>query len=339
MMRGALDSVWQLSAKVCGNGAGGGSKFLKAFEKAFDILTASYTTNHTSFCGATIVLVTDGDIKEDHPTLLDSISEMRNTYEQNCQPLSIFTYSFTVRGNDEDVIRKIACQNDGLWIRIEDQIDPWMISAVFDVYTFAREAATTTYTQASVWWNTPYDALYIDDDEATPASVAALPVYANSNGTYPAQLVAVVTYTVLLDQFLAADPNMTENIVTSDQYQLSPLYYYLMYHGDSAEKLCTNTKLSYDQLQYLRSKLATEVCSPGDFDLGSEAEHAINPLPEEYWIPSEESLCPTNETSSAIVCDTPTFHPDEWGQELCCTDNPAGCPLEGSESSHQLLSN
>lgn len=98
----------------------GNTNFAKGFEAAFEVLDKSKAEgSHSSGCNQVILFLTDGEDTSGLETgvLLGKIKEHQ---EARDPPVSIFTYAFGTEAKNQDLTKKIACQNSGVGYMIED---------------------------------------------------------------------------------------------------------------------------------------------------------------------------------------------------------------------------
>lgn len=134
--------------------AKGGTFFRNGFEMAFNIFNESVYTDDTSSCHRAILFLSDGELTDDSESLLKFIKAERAKYsDKNQDAPVIFTYSFG-SGADDNVPRDIACQNDGVWSKINDRGD--LAKSMGAYYKYFAYGLGDKVNENFVSWVEPY---------------------------------------------------------------------------------------------------------------------------------------------------------------------------------------
>jgi hypothetical protein len=116
----------------------GATNFLAGLDAAFDIIDASREVDATAKCTRSILFLTDGEDKSGHSAkhILDTVGK-RNSDGTGRKKANIFTYSF---GKEAEIKipKKLACQNEGIWHRVEDQGN--LVDNMVKTYEFYTES-------------------------------------------------------------------------------------------------------------------------------------------------------------------------------------------------------
>jgi hypothetical protein len=147
--------------------ARGGTDFIGPLRAAFDILDASLQAGTTSKCTRAILFLTDGEAK----FTTDNYNELKRRSE--ALYVALFTYAVG-SGADIEKPKKMACQNHGIFYKVEDGADLGSIMSKFFLY-FAKGVQSCT-----VRW-TEYD----DIISKKTLLAGCLPFYGPNNENPP----------------------------------------------------------------------------------------------------------------------------------------------------------
>lgn len=148
--------------------AGGTNNFTNAFNETFNILHNSIPNGHTAAreCNVAIIFLSEGSLPEQSQDDLvqatdeltefvqDGVDNFKATYfDRN---VTIFTYTLGDESN-VDVMKRIACNTNGIWTHISDDESENLISAMGAYYKlFASGLAADTSYEDFVAWVEPY---------------------------------------------------------------------------------------------------------------------------------------------------------------------------------------
>ncbi len=148
--------------------AGGTNNFTNAFNETFNILHNSIPNGHTAAreCNVAIILLSEGSLPEQSQDDLvqatdeltefvqDGVDNFKATYfDRN---VTIFTYTLGDESN-VDVMKRIACNTNGIWTHISDNESENLISAMGAYYKlFASGLAADNSYEDFVAWVEPY---------------------------------------------------------------------------------------------------------------------------------------------------------------------------------------
>jgi len=127
--------------------ANGNTNMEAGIQMGFDIMAKSKRAKKSSSCQAVMLFLTDGERSSETRSPLEVASEL-NTGDSK---MRIFTYSFG-DGADVSEMKKLACQNQGVWQRVPDSGDLKQIMASYFMYLAAGLDTTKVDVRWSDWF-------------------------------------------------------------------------------------------------------------------------------------------------------------------------------------------
>eukprot|EP00929_Paragymnodinium_shiwhaense_P118156 TRINITY_DN8991_c0_g1_i1.p1 TRINITY_DN8991_c0_g1~~TRINITY_DN8991_c0_g1_i1.p1 ORF type:complete len:651 (-),score=91.24 TRINITY_DN8991_c0_g1_i1:262-2214(-) len=215
----------------------GGTKFLGGLQKAGATFRNSYAKGRTSGCVRILLFLTDGEDTEGFKASdADGI--------EGLEGVTFFTYSFGTDIGDQSIMRKLACQHQGIWHPVPDGAD---IASVMSKYYQMFAAGVDT--KEARWTE------YIDAITQTPLVAACYAVYDRTGATG------------LLHGVICTDLNLIVDLAT---FKTKPGYTEAWAAMRKAATTCTSIRVTSSQLKAFR-----ELASPGgcrECDLDPKAE-------------------------------------------------------------------
>lgn len=165
----------------------GGTNFVVAMNRAFDVIRDSVKAGETSMCQKAILFLTDGkaEFSDDDFASMQVLSKRYDT--------SIFTYALG-SGSDKTVTKKLACQNRGIFYPIPDGGDlKHIMSQYYSFFASGQEVCQSAFTA------------YTDLVTGSELWPACLPMYDRSSSQ--SKLLGVTC----MDINIIADPSALKN--------------------------------------------------------------------------------------------------------------------------------
>ena len=212
----------------------GQTNFTAGFDLAFQTLKSSSIAEKESGCHRAILFLTDGISREHVATLLNYINTQLSELEASGSRPVIFTYSFGTKANEDDIPKRIACENDGIWSSIRDGGD--LAKSMGAYYKYFAYGLSETGNENFVAWVAPY--IFATSGEI--GTTASAPVYDRS--VEPPVLAGVVGIDF---SFNAMERALGEEGQKSKDAVLQKIV-------DRSGATCPNLELTPCQLQSLR---------------------------------------------------------------------------------------
>lgn len=205
LSQGTRENVELVRAFVDGLVPLGGTDFAIAFKAAFDALDEAAEDERMTPCLTTILFMTDGVV--DDPDVVSRTMELiaeRNggggDGEANGNalrsPAFIFTYSLGA-GADETNMKRIACENRGIWSKIEENGD--LRTQMLEYYTFVAQGMDVP----DVVWTEPFA------DATSGAEIITAAKAAYDHSVDPPRLLGVAGVDLLVDDLAALGDKTT----------------------------------------------------------------------------------------------------------------------------------
>lgn len=155
MIRATKENKLSMVNKINGLKPYGGTNFTSGYDLAFRTFTDAILKDQTSSCHRAILFLSDGIMSDNSVDLLQLITEQRAIYtDNNNDPPVLFTYSFGSNA-DDSVPRDIACQNDGIWAKIDDGGD--LAQSMGAYYKYFAYGLGDETNKNFVAWVEPYE--------------------------------------------------------------------------------------------------------------------------------------------------------------------------------------
>ena len=287
------DNKDQLKAKINSIEANGVTNFYDAFDKTFTVLSNSFSNEEYaaagSGCNVAVIFLTDGAIAEykEGQELEDETERVISLVQNRTEELNanfsrkttIFAYSVGDQ-SDTDVMKKIACNTNGIWTHIsDDEINETdnLITKMGAYYQlFASGLGAGENNEDFVAWVEPY--VYKSDGKL--GTTVSVPVFDRS--ITPHLFLGVVGVDVYLDTIekVLKDVDATEWV--KDNFVVK------------APELCPKIEPTQCQLNALRSSFGgvnatCEGCS--NYEGLSHMSCPIQPESVYLWIDNARKCC------------------------------------------------
>ncbi|KAL7565258.1 hypothetical protein ACA910_014553 [Epithemia clementina (nom. ined.)] len=191
MATASYEKIDDLLGRISRLEAQGGTNFMEAFDKAFDILNASIPNDATVNCNTAIVFFTDGEMTQPEGVAEQDVIELIDSRIQKTgaslnQPIFLFTYS--VPGTSSEINEfpsQLACSvPNGVWSKIEDERK--IVESLSSYYKLFTLGLGADVNKDFVAWVEPYKFASVD----VVGTTVSVPVYDRSKE--PALFVGVV---------------------------------------------------------------------------------------------------------------------------------------------------